>query len=202
MAEGQSLRERKKQRTRADIIQAAVAAMIERGYDATTLEDIARAVDVHKRTVHRYFPSKLHIVLHTQYAAVERFRKALAAPPADVGVVRLWRLHLRESGNDMIGRRERMNVERIARREPAVHTARLVLQEEYAQLLAAALSAEEGLDPENDIVAMLAAGALTGGVFLISRKLQSRDAYDDLYRATRKAIDLVEATLLKGRNGC
>ncbi|MTD54257.1 TetR family transcriptional regulator [Amycolatopsis pithecellobii] len=53
-----SLRERKKQRTRQELIDVALEMFTENGFDATTLDDLCGAVEVSKRTFFRYFTSK------------------------------------------------------------------------------------------------------------------------------------------------
>jgi AcrR family transcriptional regulator len=57
------LRERSKARRRAAIIRAAYELFAERGYDATTVADIAEAAEVSPRTVTMYFPAKQDIAL-------------------------------------------------------------------------------------------------------------------------------------------
>ena len=77
MPEG--LRERKKQRTREQIVEAAMRLFAERGYQATTIADIASAADVAPRTFFSYFPSKEAVVFHS----VDRDLDALASALRD-----------------------------------------------------------------------------------------------------------------------
>jgi len=57
------LRERKKLRVRQALTDTALRLFTEKGYDATTLDDLCDAVEVSKRTFFRNFPSKEDVAL-------------------------------------------------------------------------------------------------------------------------------------------
>jgi AcrR family transcriptional regulator len=75
------LRERKKQRTRETIANAARLLFAERGYHATTLPEIAEAADVSTRTIFAYFPSKEDILFSDFPIMKQALAQALAERP-------------------------------------------------------------------------------------------------------------------------
>jgi AcrR family transcriptional regulator len=75
------LRERKKQRTRETIARAGRVLFAERGYQATTLAEIAEAADVSTRTIFAYFPSKEDILFSDFTLMKEALARALAERP-------------------------------------------------------------------------------------------------------------------------
>lgn len=79
---GVGLRERKKRETRSALTQAALGLFVDRGYDETTLADIAEAAGVSTRTIFSYFPSKEDILFCTTSQMSASLAEALAARPA------------------------------------------------------------------------------------------------------------------------
>jgi AcrR family transcriptional regulator len=77
----QGLRERKKQRTREQIVEAAMRLFEDRGYQATTIADIAAAADVAPRTFFSYFPSKEAVVFHFVDRDLDRLAVTLRERP-------------------------------------------------------------------------------------------------------------------------
>jgi AcrR family transcriptional regulator len=75
-------RERKRRQTRERIEQAAMTLFMERGFEATTIEEITEAADVSKRSFFDYFPSKEEVVFAWQDSFADRLMAAIAARPA------------------------------------------------------------------------------------------------------------------------
>jgi TetR/AcrR family transcriptional regulator, regulator of mycofactocin system len=69
--------------THRDIERVAVALFASRGFDETTVEDIAAAAGIGRRTLFRYFPSKNDIVFGDFDGLLERTREHLRASPPD-----------------------------------------------------------------------------------------------------------------------
>ncbi|RJL27187.1 TetR/AcrR family transcriptional regulator [Bailinhaonella thermotolerans] len=68
----ESLRERKKRRTRQHIRDVAMGLFVERGFDQVTIAEVADAADVSVNTVYNYFDAKEDLVLPPDQASPHR----------------------------------------------------------------------------------------------------------------------------------
>lgn len=107
-----TLRDRTRRAVRSEIAEAAVALFAERGFDETTVEDIARAVGMTKRSFFRYFPTKEDAVFAGAEVLVEQVVADLEARPAGEDpwdclhhVLRRWQERIHASGAELAGQR-------------------------------------------------------------------------------------------------
>lgn len=91
-----SRRERKKEETRRRIFDAAVSLFRERGFEATTVDEITEKADVGRGTFFNYFPRKESVLAYlsdSRLEALEDDAAALLASPASARE-RVIALHL------------------------------------------------------------------------------------------------------------
>jgi mycofactocin system transcriptional regulator len=74
-----------------EITRVSLALFERQGFEATTVDAIAKAVGISRRTLFRYFPSKNDIVWGDFSGQVARFRASLAAAPADEPTMQVLR---------------------------------------------------------------------------------------------------------------
>src|SRR4051812_3858642 len=70
--------------TREELELIALQLFADRGFDSTTVDDVADAAGIGRRTFFRYFASKNDVVWGDFEAALTLFRNRLAQIPADV----------------------------------------------------------------------------------------------------------------------
>jgi AcrR family transcriptional regulator len=162
------LRERKRQQTRERLTRSAMALFLERGFEATTLDDIAAAADISRRNFFHYFASKEDVVFAWQEESTAALVAAVAARPAGESM-----LAAAENAISAMARQlepgEAIAMARLKRDNPALQARDQVKYEKLERALAEALSKRAGHRPDKAeklqarLVAMIATGALRIG---------------------------------------
>jgi AcrR family transcriptional regulator len=88
---GQGLRERHKARTRTALRNAALGLYLSRGFDATTVEDVAAAVDVSPRTFFRYFDTKSDVIVAPYVELFDRWEAVVRGAPTGRPLIEVLR---------------------------------------------------------------------------------------------------------------
>ena len=159
------LRERKRQQTRERLTRAAMALFLERGFEATTLDDIAAAADISRRSFFHYFASKEDVVFAWHEETTAALIAAVEARPANESM-----LTAAENAISAMARQlepgEAIAMARLKRDNPALQARDQVKYEKLERALAAALEKRAGHKTEKlgaRLVAMIATGAMRIG---------------------------------------
>lgn len=151
------LRQRKLRRTRNQLIREALELFLAQGYEHTTVEQIAEAVEVHPRTFFRHFASKEEVALTPISAIDEAFLAALEARPAGgnplqamSGAFRAVLERVRDGELDGGDGALHMAMMRLVERTPELLAEHLRRSEEMEDRLARVVAAREGVDLSDD----------------------------------------------------
>jgi AcrR family transcriptional regulator len=158
-------RERKRQQTRERLTRVAMALFLERGFEATTLDDIASAADISRRSFFHYFASKEDVVFAWHEESTAALIAAVAARPANESM-----LSAAENAISAMVRQlepgEAIAMARLKRDNPALQARDQVKYEKLERALAEALGSRAGHKTEKlqaRLVAMIATGAMRIG---------------------------------------
>jgi AcrR family transcriptional regulator len=189
----ESLRERKRLRTRRALVDAAARLFDERGYAGTTVADIAAAAEVGTRTFFSYFASKEDLLFPESEdrirASVELIRSARRgeSPP---DVLRRTVAAISGADDDLVGPMAPLRI-RLAETEPAVTRVGAVFLLRAQQQMTHALieSYPDELDPV-DAAAMVGTfvGAASGTLSALVSGSKKRSAAE-VGERLRQAID-------------
>lgn len=170
------LRARKRQQTHDTIVAAALRVFQARGYDAATLDDVAEAAEIARRTLLRYFPSKSHLLLHRAYQALDEFRQEMGQR-GDRPVLDVWEAHVRTHTQRRLENAQNRETSVLTEVEPSLASEQLKINREYHEILAAALMTEVDSDYSADAVSNVIAGGLVSGQSALYRHLIHEGSY-------------------------
>jgi AcrR family transcriptional regulator len=159
----EGLRQRKRRATRTRLVDEALTLFLARGYEATTVDDIAAAAGISKRSFFDYFPTKEDVVLAWQDAFGEALVATLAKRPLDEPPARAVEAALTQALSEAAAQPLAYEIDALIQRSPALkvreHVKYVRLEESLAEALIARDSAAD--DPfASRLLAMLVAGAM------------------------------------------
>jgi AcrR family transcriptional regulator len=179
----QGLRERKKAQTRQAIAEAARRLFGERGFEAVTVAEVARAADVSEGTVFNYFPAKEDLFYSGMVAFEAELVDAVGAREPGESALAAFRRFV-------LGRADRLAEDdaadviswsaRVVAASPALQAREREIVAHYTAALAALLAGETGASLE-DVEPWAVATALMG--------------------VQRALVAYVRASVLAGRRG-
>ncbi|WP_199565389.1 TetR family transcriptional regulator [Spongiactinospora rosea] len=189
------LRERTKAAVRAEVTEAAMRLFAERGYDETTVDDIARAAGMSKRSFFRYFPVKEDVVLGRVDLMGERIAGEIAARPEGEDVWDTLHAVLRGWEQRIDAERQTLDGLRLIEATPALRARFMQKREETRTLITGALLARpgHGLDAFTADLVTAAAGAALDGV---SRAWAEADGQADRLALVDRAFALLRPACL------
>ncbi len=164
------LRERKKQQTRQLIADTARRLFAERGFEAVTVVEVARAADVSEATVFNYFPTKEDLFYSRLEAFEEDLLAAIHERDPGVSVPAAFRdfmlkqrgvFDLKAAGGDEEATEQMRTVTRVITESPALLARERQVFADYSRSLAALIAEETGAAPD-DVVPAAVANALIG----------------------------------------
>jgi AcrR family transcriptional regulator len=158
---GPGLRERNKKRRQDAVVRAAYRLFAERGYDATTVADIAAAAEVAPRTVAMYFPSKQDIALSRFAEAADQLTSALRRRDPEESVTQVLARWVR-SDDRPADREIKQLSKRLFSANPELSALRAARMTAAVSEGAAAVAAQTGLaaDSPGPRIAAVAAAAI------------------------------------------
>jgi AcrR family transcriptional regulator len=158
-----SLRERKKARTREQLVEAALRLFTQRGYEATTIDEVVDAVEVSPRTFFRYFQSKEDVLVAWVDEFSDRVRHALAAAPPDEDPYTALRNALTDAVAIYDTKRTHfIALERFIARTPAVRAQKLEKLGRCSQIMIDVLAQRLGVDAQRELAPRLLAHCAIG----------------------------------------
>ncbi len=193
------LRERKKLKTRAAIQKEAMRLFLDKGFQATTIEEIAEAVEISPSTFFNYFPSKEDVVLQDDLdpMMIDIFN----AEPRELSPIAALRNAMRTVFSGLTPEQDRMVRERMTL-IAADSDLRAAMLNQFAGLVdevAELIAARAGCSPTDFAVRNLA-GALLG-VLMSAMLAAAGDPNADLIGLVDAAMAHLEAGLPIGRTG-
>jgi AcrR family transcriptional regulator len=182
-----SLRERKKDRTRRTLQAEAVRLFAAKGFEATTIEEIAAAAEVAPRTFFRYFPTKEEVVFWSEHEPM--LAGFVAARPDDEPAFQALRHGLTDGLASFYDQDRERLLERskLVSRTPALQLRWRQQQADLAAGMAQLLAHRLGTRAD-DLEVRAIAAAIAAALFVAIEEWQAHDGQQDLGALIDRAL--------------
>lgn len=185
-----NLREKKQAATREALYRASFALFAEKGFEATTVDEIAERAGVSRRTFFRYFESKESVVFAKQPNRMERFRELVAANQHLGGFEAVVRASLALGPEFEEERDEAVLAQSFIQDSPALFAADAARDLAWEQAIAEALA--NGSDAvERQRMARYVAGAILGLIRATMREWRRPDGPENLTEIAERNLRLL-----------
>ncbi|MGR9249625.1 TetR family transcriptional regulator [Rhizobium sp. WYCCWR10014] len=189
------LRERKKRETKKRITEKGIALFLEKGFDHTTLDEIATAAGISRRTFFYYFTSKDEILLSLQSGIGEMLADAVRKAPASSTPINAVRDAVVAVCNE-IPTNDMIEMDRLMRTSPSIQARKQVSYVQQEAEIYEALR-ERWPEPERStalrVVAMLSVGAMRIAGDIFNQEKGARPMVDLLEEAFGSVVQEVRS---------
>ena len=193
MSDTPSLRERKKQKTRDQLFHAAVKLFKDKGFENTTVEEIADAALVSRRTFFRYFQTKEAVVFAQVPGAMDHFRTLLSEIHEDeTPIAAVKRAALFMADEYMANREEIVALQKVVNASPALIGMETQIDLGWEGAIAETLAERMGGSPRAQRIGRLYGGALIGVIRATLREWMASEGTLDLRELGRESFELIE----------
>ncbi|OAR26361.1 TetR family transcriptional regulator [Streptomyces sp. ERV7] len=191
-----SLAQRKRQLVSNELTEAALQLLASKGFEAVTIDEIATAAGVSKRTFFRYFASKEDVVVQFLADLGTGIRAGLAARAAG----ELPSVALRHAVSvplaECAGHADRaLRVVQLILGTPALNARFLEHQAQWRDELTAEVAHRLGLDPDTDLYPSLAAGMTLTAFDSVLRRWSGSDGGEDPAELIQRAFVVIAPAL-------
>lgn len=156
-----TLAERRRLQTRDEISNVAITLFTTAGFEETSMDDVAEAAGVSRRTVYRHFSTKADLVFEHPHRWLERFRSVMDSDPAEESARERCFRGIREVAEIIAADPEPVLASFAVRTaNPSLGATHTTSDAAWAELIFANLLAEQG-EPDA-LECMVCAGATIG----------------------------------------
>ena len=192
----EGLRERHRRRTAAELEEAALELFTKKGFDAVTIDDIAAAADVSRRTFFRYFASKEDVILSDHPKRLGELQAALDRRPDDEPALTALRHAILSLAGSFEEQRDHMLRRfQLVTTTPALEARSLCLQRNWETSVTAMLAGRMGVDPAEDLRPGVVAATTMAAMRVATVNWLAGGGEGDLPGIVAASLDLLDGGL-------